>query len=279
MTRTMTRLTRSSAVQRSPRAVRGFTLIEIMIALAIGLFLTAGLLTLVQAMKRTSVTQAGMSQLQDNERMAMTLIADVIQLAGYFPQPVPLPNPPVSSGIGIFGPVAPFKAGQSLYGTGAALAPAPGDTITVRYQTGGTTPPASDMTINCTGNTSPTQIVFTNTFSLIADPYVAGTYDLACTLNGAAPVALVNGIKNLSILYGVKTNSLSNNSVDSYLDANAVIAGNGSTDYWNNVRSVKVTVTFVNPMYGTLPGQTTSTAPTIQFTRIVDVMNTEGVTS
>ena len=33
---------------------RGFTLVELMIAIVIGLFLTGGLLTLVQAMKRTA---------------------------------------------------------------------------------------------------------------------------------------------------------------------------------------------------------------------------------
>ena len=61
---------------------RGFTLIELMIALLIALFLIGGLLTLVQAMKSTSISQSGMSQLQDNERMAMTLMTDVIQSTG-----------------------------------------------------------------------------------------------------------------------------------------------------------------------------------------------------
>jgi type IV pilus assembly protein PilW len=277
MIRAMTHSTRLSSCQRAntaaPRAMRGFTLVEIMIALAIGLFITAGLLTLVQAMKRTSVTQSGMSQLQDNERMAMTLVADVIQSAGYFPQPY------LNTAAALMPAVGSFQAGQSLTGTGAGTAVAPGDTITVRYVTGGSNPPAADMTINCTGNTSTTQTLYTNTFSLVPDPNVAGTWDLACTLNGGAPVAMVNGIKNLQIYYGVKTNSQNNNSVDSYLDANAVIAGNGITDYWGKVLSVKLTVTFVNPMYGTLPGQTTNTPPTIQFTRIIDVMNTGGVTS
>ena len=45
---------------------RGFTLIELMVAILIGLFLIGGLLTLVQAMKRTSTMQSGLSQLQDN---------------------------------------------------------------------------------------------------------------------------------------------------------------------------------------------------------------------
>jgi hypothetical protein len=53
-----------------------------MIAIALGLFLIGGLLTLVQAMRRTSTNQSGLSQLQDNERMAMQLITDVVQSTG-----------------------------------------------------------------------------------------------------------------------------------------------------------------------------------------------------
>jgi type IV pilus assembly protein PilW len=249
---------------------RGFTLIELMIAITIGLLLTAGLLTLVQAMKRTTVTQNGMSQLQDNERMAMTLIADVIQSAGYFPQPT------LNSAATLMPVTGAFTtAGQSLVGTGAGTAVAPGDTLTVRYVTWGTN--NGDQTINCTGSTNATQLLMVNTFSLAADPNVTGSYDLLCTFNGAQPVVLVTGIANMQIYYGVRTNpTVSNNSVDSYLDATAVTAGN----YWNNVLSVKVTVTFINPMYGTLPGQSTTNVPqTIAFTRVVDVMSKTGVST
>jgi type IV pilus assembly protein PilW len=270
MRKAMTHSTRLSlcrpAGSAGRAASRGFTLVEIMIALAIGLFLTAGLLTLVQAMKRTSVTQSGMSQLQDNERMAMTLLADVIQSAGYFPQNVGLTNTAVTQLVS----AGSFQAGQALLGTGAGNAAPPGDSTTVRYYTAGTL--AGDQTINCTGNTTTGPLLFTNKFSLVPDPYVTGTWDLACTLNGAPPVALVNGIENLQIYYGVKTNTQNNNSVDTYLDANGVAD-------WSKVKSVKVTVTFVNPMYGTLAGQTKDTPQTIQFMRIIDIMNTGGVTS
>jgi type IV pilus assembly protein PilW len=249
---------------------RGFTLVELMIAILIGLFLTAGLLTLVQAMKRTSVTQTGLSQLQDNERMAMTLIADVIQSAGYYPQPT-LNNAAVLMPVaGVF-----TQGGQSIVGAVAPNMPTPGDSISVRYVTGGSNPPLNDQTINCTGNTATTQTLFVNTFQLAAGA-VAGTYDLVCGLGAAAPVHLVNGVTNLAILYGVQTNpSVSNNSADTYLDANGVALGN----YWNKVVSVKITLTFVNPLFGTLPGQTTNTPPTILFTRVVDVMNKTGVTT
>jgi len=69
------------------RGDRGFTLIELMIALLIGVFLLGALLTIVQTNRTVFGDQNKMAQLQDGERMAMTMMADVIQSAGYFPQP------------------------------------------------------------------------------------------------------------------------------------------------------------------------------------------------
>jgi type IV pilus assembly protein PilW len=249
-------------------AQRGVTLLELMIAILIGLFLTGALLTLVQAMKRTSMTQSGLSQLQDNERMAMTLIADVIQSAGYYPQP----SPPVNTAATMFPIVAPFnltgQTGQTIVGTGNWPDPPPGNTITVRYVTGGTGAPAFDNTINCTGNPVAAQTTFVNTFSLAADPAFPGTYDLVCVYNNAAPVVLVSGIANLQVYYGVQTNpTVSNNSADTYLDANTVTA----LSYWNKVISVKVTLSFVNPLG--------AAAPAIPFTRVIDIMNKAGVST
>jgi type IV pilus assembly protein PilW len=248
----------------------GFTLLEMMIAISIGLFLTGALLTLVQAMKSTSATQSGLSQLQDNERMAMTLIADVIQSAGYFPQPT------LNTAQSLMPAVGPFTSnGQSLVGTGNWTdVPLPSNSITVRYVTWGTS--NNDQTIDCTGNTHAAQTLLTNEFTLVADPAVAGTFDLACVLNGAPPVSLVNGLVNMQIYYGVQTNAaVTSTSADTYLDATGVSAG----PYWNKVLSVKVTLTFVNPLYGTLAGQTTTVPQTVQFTRVIDVMNKTGVST
>jgi len=254
----------STAVDRSVQ--RGFTLIELLVAILIGLFLTGGLLTLVQAMKSTSGTQTGLSELQDSERMAMTLMADVIESAGYFVDPVHF------TAATAFPIAAPFPlAGQTVLGTGGYNDVAPDQTITVRYATSGT-----DNMIDCTGNTSAAATTFINQFSLVADPNVANTYDLVCAL-GATQVTLVTGLTNMQIYYGVQTNpGSSNGSVDTYLDANAVTAGN----YWPNVMSVKVKLTFVNPLYGTLAGQTKSPnmPQTIPFERVIDIMNKAGAT-
>jgi hypothetical protein len=85
-------------------------------------------------------------------------------------------------------------------------------------------------------------------------------------------VALVPGITNMTVLYGVQSgNGAASNSADTYLNAAAVTAGN----YWTNVKSVQVTLTFINPMFGQ-PGQTNAT---VNFTRIIAVMNKTGVTT
>jgi type IV pilus assembly protein PilW len=263
--------TRSDRV--SPPNTRGFTLVELMVSIVIGLFLIAGLLTLVQAMKRTTTSQSGLSQLQDNERMAMSLVTDVIQSSGYFILPLSQSAqtsfPPVAAYNWAGPPTAATDAftssAQSIAGsTGAAS-----DTITVRYWTTGT-----DKVINCTGNPAAAQAVFVNTFSIDAN----GNLQCLLVTNGtvAAPVPLIGGLKSMTILYGVVSNtSVNTNSVDTYLTA-ANVTANG---LWNSIKSVKVTLTFVNPLYGTGPGQTEAgnILQFVPFTRVISVMSNTGV--
>jgi type IV pilus assembly protein PilW len=250
--------------RRQPvRAARGFTFVEIMVAIALGLFLIGGLLTLVQAMRRTATNQSGMSQLQDNERMAMQLITDVVQSTGYYTSP--LTNSPTSAFlVGAYGP-ASFTSGQALLGNYTAGVP---DIITNRYQTAGTA--VGDNAINCTGNSSATPAGFVNQMTV----NTASNY-LTCTVwvnaNNPVTVALVPGVTNMAILYGVESgNGVATNSVDAYLTADLVTAGN----YWPQVRSVQVTLTFVNPM-AAQPGQ----PPTVNFVRSIAVMYKTGVST
>jgi type IV pilus assembly protein PilW len=244
---------------RMRRSQQGFTLVELSIAVLIGLFLLGGLLTLVQDMRRTFGAQNQLGQLQDSERLAMTLIADVVQAAGYYPDPT-IEIPTV-----IFPAVAPFTQdgpGQSI--AGIPNAAAPGDSISIQYLTAN-----NDGVINCTGGTNTTGAnqIYVNTFRVVAN----ATQDLQCTLNGAAPVTLVSGVTNMQILYGVRANiaSLYSNNVDTYMTTAQVIAGND----WANIICVKVTLTFTNPLAATQPGQ----PATIPFTRVVTVMNRAGV--
>jgi type IV pilus assembly protein PilW len=243
------------------RRSRGFTLVELMIAILIGLFIAAGLVTLVQAMKRTSTSQNGLSQLQDNERMGMSLIANAVQSAGYYPNPL-LNTATTFFTVSTTAPV--FAAGQSMTGSVNTSSALRGDQITLRYTTAG-----ADNVLNCAGATTATQTTWTATFSIDANQ------NLQCVLfdgTTTTTVPLVAGVTKLQVLYGVQTNgSALFNSADTYLAAAAVNAGN----YWGAIRSVVVTLTFNNPLAGQ-PGQST-VGTTIPFTRIITAMNTTGV--
>jgi type IV pilus assembly protein PilW len=245
---------------RHLKTQRGFTLLEIMIAMSIGLFLTGALLTIVQTNKAVFVNQSQLAQLQDSERMAMSLMADVIQRAGYFPDPT------VNTAGGTLIASAPFANGQTI--TGLYNAAAPGDSISVRYMTAG-----GDGILNCSGLSNPNpvggaNILYVNQFAVVAG---VPSGQLVCTMQNGIGYTLVNGVTNLSVLYGVKTNVAASNNVDTYLNASQMTAAN-----WQNVISVLIRLTFNNPLYtGAGRGQ----AQTITIQRVVDVMNQTGPTT
>ena len=230
---------------------RGFTLIEILIALMIGLFLLGALVTIVQANRTVFGNQNKLSQLQDGERMALTLMTDVIQSAGYFPDPTTNTLTTTLTGI------APFGVGESVYGIYSAGPP--GDQISVRYMTAG-----GDGILNCSGQSNPTggpNTLYVNTFQILNG-------ELICTMNGTQ-YNLVNGVTNLSVLYGVKANAgATGNNVDTYMNATQVNAAG----LWGSVISVLVQLTFTNPMYAANQGQ----PQTINIQRVVGVMNQTG---
>lgn len=64
------------------RQARGFTLIEIMIALTLGLLLSAGILTLFSGTSRTNKLQDGLARLQENGRFAVMRIEQDLRSVG-----------------------------------------------------------------------------------------------------------------------------------------------------------------------------------------------------
>jgi type IV pilus assembly protein PilW len=240
---------------------RGFTLLEIMIALTIGLFLLAALLTIVQSNKAVFLNHNQLEQMQDSERMALTLMADIVQSASYFPDPTT--NTLASTLVAGGG----FLNSQAI--TGQFNAAAPGDSISVRYMTAPT-----DGILNCSGtsNTNPVggaNILYVNQFAVV--PGVPSG-QLVCTLtagNVITQYTLVSGVTNLSVLYGVKTNlGAPGNNVDTYLNAGQMTAAN-----WQSVISVLIKLTFTNPLY---TGAGLGQPQFITVQRVVDLMNQTG---
>jgi type IV pilus assembly protein PilW len=194
----------------------------------------------------------------------MTVMTDVIQAGGYYF------DPHFYTPITAF-PVAAATANSDAYNQGQAFGGFyqgvfPGDRIDVRFLTG-----PNDGVLNCLGgsNTTAAPVVYSNTFSVVSEPGFGGG-DLQCSLNGAAPVTLVTGVVNLQIFYGVKRNlAITDYNVDTYLRQDQMVAGD-----WDNISSIRVVMTFLNPLYTGVVG---STIPQyITLDRVVEVMARAG---
>jgi len=256
-------------LRRAPRQ-RGYTLLEILVALFIGIFLLVGLFTILQNTRRTSSNQTALAQLQDEERMAMSLLSDVIQNAGYFdpnvtsaPAALPvLPAGSIPTGVAM-------AASQGLSG----LDNGAGDLIVSRYYTNGT-----DGIINCNGAAAAGAAfatTYTNTFFInVSTVNGITTYSLSCTLdqNESDGIPLVIGVENMQIYYGVSTTAGANN-VDTYMTATQVQASSGG---WAAVTSVRVTLTFQNPLYGQA-GYTLAANKYVYLTRVIPLQGRTGV--
>ena len=210
MSDTAQRLCRSMP-RTPPGRQRGFSLIELSVAILIALFLIGGVIVVEQGVHTTYNAQTGLSKLQDEERFAMSVLTDVIDTAGYFPDPT------ANSQVSAFPAAGSFHSGQTLYAP-ASSAAAPYDSIYVRFMTG-----ATDNMNLCDGTTSSTagSLTYTSYLYLAADPNGNGD-DLYCQVEtgntwGTA-VPLVTGLTNMQVWYGVNTTGTDNN-VDTYFSA------------------------------------------------------------
>ena len=261
------------SILHAARTEHGFTLVELMVTVAIALFLLGGLVTLVGNVRQTDFNQRALAQLQDQERFALTVITDVVQAGGYFPDPVAWQ--PANSLL----QVGNWGAGQAIFGT-AGVAPA-SDTLSVRYRTA-----LNDGVLLCDGSSNTAQgptHAFTNTFSIqpaaptATPPVLGGLYCQVDNPSAAAPaVLLVPGVVGMKVYYGVKRDfAFTDYNVDTYLTADqmcAPLVNPCGGDDWSNVSSVRVILTFTNPL-AKQPGQ----PPTIQFERVIEVMARGGV--
>jgi type IV pilus assembly protein PilW len=253
------------------RAQAGFTIVEMMVAMAISLVVMLGFAATFVNMKQTFNSQNGLTLLQDNERLASLILSSSLNEAGYFPtgaNPAATPKvPPTTvdrSGIlqttaPIFGGVMP--ATVYIFGSPAVAASNTPETISTAYLSA-----PNDCLLTCQGgsNTGASTVAIRNIF------YVDSTNTLGCTVlaNGATTAApgsafqpLISNVQSMTVMYGVDTNGDKN--IDSYL------AAKDMTAYWNSVKSVQITLNFVNPN-AKLGG---AAAATISWTQTVNLMN------
>ena len=221
---------------------RGFTLVELMVAVAIALFLLLGFTVAFINMKQSFNAQDRLALLQDNERLAMTILSNAIQSAGYFPDPVASTaalNLPV---------VTPYTyAGQGIFGTTGTSGSS--DTLVTRFVSIG-----GDGLMDCLGQSNTglpgTKLTLSNSFDVNVT-----TNDLTCTNSAGTTVPVVSGVKRLSVLYGTG---------DRYLSASSVSAA----ALWGNIKTARITISYINPN-SAMPGQ----SATVDWVHTVSLMN------
>lgn len=260
--------TRKSALPNRRARQRGFSILELTIAMVLAVFLLAGLFTIMQGTRHTSTDQTALAQLQDNERIALSILTDVVQTAGYFPG---APNNVLTTELAVTGSFV--TAGQSIVATSNGTQ---GDTLVVRYETA-----TGDGTSSCLGNTNTTggNLIYVNTFSVNANNQLTCSDGVTTTA-----VPLVNGVTSFTVQYAVNTSATVTNSncpADSYLTTAQMVGATNPGLFWSNICAIRVILTFVNPLYQPVPGgPTTPGQPTtLTISRVISIMTKAGVNS
>lgn len=204
------------------RRAAGFSLVELMVALALSLFLLAGIVVIYMSTDQSYRVEQATGQLQEHERLAATFVGSVVQSAGYYGEP------------STYYPDLAFPAdttfaqsGQSVVGTHSTYAGGSADSLTVRFLT-----QPNDGVLDCLGyaNSGTSVELNVNTFQLdTADQQLECT--LSRTGHGTVTQPLLDGVTSFAVLYGIDTDG--DGSANQYVDASGV-------GDWSTVRSVKI---------------------------------------
>jgi len=234
----------------SRRRQAGFTLLETLISLGIGLFLLGGIVLVMGITRQNFNAQSGLSQLQDDQRIAVGMLVMVVEHAGFFPDPQSRTN------TDAFPAAAPtfVSTGQWVGGsTGTGTA---SDTLSVRYRQSAAGKANSDFMMDCNGvaNTdlvNPPALPSVSTFGLNSSG------ELTCAVDSKPAQPLSAGISAFKVLYGVDSDQ--DGSVDQYLPASQMTPA-----LWLLVGSVRVSLTFNNPLDSSRP---------VTVMRVINMMN------
>ncbi|MGI9219790.1 MAG: prepilin-type N-terminal cleavage/methylation domain-containing protein [Woeseiaceae bacterium] len=235
---------------------QGFSLVELLIGITIGLFLLAGLLTFFGQNRAAYSYQQSQSGQQDSERLANIMFTNVLQQAGFSE----MTNQRILNRASLFPAGGPFADGQTVVGTEA--------TATVSLIGGGTQTVANDSIairfwdgtgiIDCIGNPAPVGAMSVVLLS-------ADGVNLNCSTDGGAaqplvgddqgPVAQQIRILGMAVAYGLDTNA--DESIDTFQRASGV-------GDWNQVRVAEIQLIIQS---GTRPPESLSFAVALENMR------------
>lgn len=176
-------LTSKSVLSATHRSQGGFTLVEIMVAMAIGLVMVAGILQVSAANNESSRLQRNMGFVQENIRSAMELLARDIRQAGFTTNL----SHPLDPFVGVS--TATTDTSSPITADGGS---ADNDQITITYQSN----------LDCLGQATPAG----GANRVAINHFFISSQRLMCQGNGAPGAQpLVEGVESLQILYGENT--------------------------------------------------------------------------
>jgi len=197
----------------------GLSLIELMVAITIGLLLLSGVFTIFMSNKQSYRVQENMGRVQENGRFAIDLMARTLRMTGWQGDNV---DEWQEGSLSVANSGVQSLTGTNNESTVGILAGS--DTITVIYQ--GNT---DGFVKDCLGNDVPVGVNVQNTFRVNTTAggvvgATAGTVgQLECvTTNGGTVTtsALIDGVEGFQIQYGIDTDN--NQTANSYVSADNV---------------------------------------------------------
>lgn len=197
-----------------PSVQRGFSLVELMVAMVVSLLLLSGVIQVFVSSKQSYRVVDSYSRLQENGRFAVDVLSRNIRMAGYRSNIWEIPAV-------AFPPNVPYAStGQAVFGSDGAS-----DSITFRYQGSG-----DGFIEDCLGGNVGAGTTASVTFRIDATDN-----ELECSVNAAGiPQPLIDGVENMQIVYGVDTNG--DFSANQFRTATNVTA----SGQWNNIIAVRI---------------------------------------
>lgn len=208
---------------KSKSTYKGTSLVELMIAMTIGLFLVIAVTSIYLVIKKNFIGSTSITSSQESYRLVLNNISRSIQTAGYIISPFTETQETVFTANTLF-----KNDGQFIYGTETNS-----KSFSVRYQTS-----SGDSVLNCNGTSNETgaNVIFTNTFTLEGNTLTCSS---SFNNEAATKTNVAENISELNILYGFDSNN--DQKIDSYVNAASIDSNN-----WNSVYSVRLAIKFLD---------------------------------
>lgn len=208
----------------------GFTLVEIMVAITLSMFLVGGLVQIYSSSKRSSILQSTLAEYQENQRFALDFLNRDIRMAGFFDQSIQTSIKPVDKFH--YKPLDATDDKNSKNATDDGS-----DIITVQYE--------SDR--DCMGNKIDDTIadnIGPNGRTIAINKYTVESETLYCEGNASIrKQPLIDGVVNMQVLYGEDLSALKPGeqaTADRYVHIEDV-------NKMDRIKTVRIALLFITP--------------------------------